>query len=248
MIVNKNHDFFNENQNYDFWSNFFDCKHVSLQTHMFANYQLLTVTQLSLTMLFTLCLQQFFTYLRSVFIHISTAAESIYWTNLPSSLCQMSCCLILLGKLVLGRFLNNIMNFTLARVVLRRRKFEHITPALIDLHWLPVHYRLTYKLATLTYSIKQSGQPLYLHELLQDYQPIYSLSSVLMTCLRLLVLDLLHLVPLDILQLQPGTLYQSIFTSVTLPLLLNADWRLSLIHIWRCRRIERCRSRWSPYH
>ena len=28
-------------------------------------------------------------------------------------------------------------------------------------------------------------------------------------------------------------------------------WRwlkLSLIHIWRCRRIERCRSRWSPYH
>ena len=31
------------------------------------------------------------------------------------------------------------------------------------------------------------------------------------------------------------------------------QWRpytehLSLIHIWRCRRIERCRSRWSPYH
>ena len=25
-------------------------------------------------------------------------------------------------------------------------------------------------------------------------------------------------------------------------------WDLSLIHIWRCRRIERCRSRWSPYH
>ena len=25
-------------------------------------------------------------------------------------------------------------------------------------------------------------------------------------------------------------------------------WSLSLIHIWRCRRIERCRSRWSPYH
>eukprot|EP00826_Nyctotherus_ovalis_P024529 TRINITY_DN18960_c0_g1_i1.p1 TRINITY_DN18960_c0_g1~~TRINITY_DN18960_c0_g1_i1.p1 ORF type:complete len:110 (+),score=31.67 TRINITY_DN18960_c0_g1_i1:119-448(+) len=24
--------------------------------------------------------------------------------------------------------------------------------------------------------------------------------------------------------------------------------KLSLIHICRCRRIERCRSRWSPYH
>ena len=28
----------------------------------------------------------------------------------------------------------------------------------------------------------------------------------------------------------------------------NALIYLSLIHIWRCRRIERCRSRWSPYH
>ena len=45
---------------------------------------------------------------------------------------------------------------TLAREVLWRGKFEHITPALIDLHWLPVQYRVTYKLATLTYSIKQS--------------------------------------------------------------------------------------------
>ena len=28
----------------------------------------------------------------------------------------------------------------------------------------------------------------------------------------------------------------------------NISHALSLIHIWRCRRIERCRSRWSPYH
>ena len=28
----------------------------------------------------------------------------------------------------------------------------------------------------------------------------------------------------------------------------NRPLSLSLIHIWRCRRIERCRSRWSPYH
>ena len=36
-----------------------------------------------------------------------------------------------------------------------------------------------------------------------------------------------------------------------LPLIPNsttAHLELSLIHIWRCRRIERCRSRWSPYH
>ena len=28
----------------------------------------------------------------------------------------------------------------------------------------------------------------------------------------------------------------------------TTEQNLSLIHIWRCRRIERCRSRWSPYH
>eukprot|EP00826_Nyctotherus_ovalis_P010299 TRINITY_DN12729_c0_g6_i2.p1 TRINITY_DN12729_c0_g6~~TRINITY_DN12729_c0_g6_i2.p1 ORF type:complete len:215 (+),score=47.17 TRINITY_DN12729_c0_g6_i2:74-646(+) len=28
----------------------------------------------------------------------------------------------------------------------------------------------------------------------------------------------------------------------------NGPLNLSLIHICRCRRIERCRSRWSPYH
>ena len=26
------------------------------------------------------------------------------------------------------------------------------------------------------------------------------------------------------------------------------QWKLSLIHIWRCRRLLTCRSRWSPYH
>ena len=31
-------------------------------------------------------------------------------------------------------------------------------------------------------------------------------------------------------------------------LILQECIYLSLIHIWRCRRIERCRSRWSPYH
>ena len=35
--------------------------------------------------------------------------------------------------------------------------------------------------------------------------------------------------------------------SLSLPILLCLIY-LSLIHIWRCRRRLRCRSRWSPYH
>ena len=45
-----------------------------------------------------------------------------------------------------------------------------------------------------------------------------------------------------------------VFQEEAAPLGLEVNWQkttvqaLSLIHIWRCRRIERCRSRWSPYH
>ena len=37
-------------------------------------------------------------------------------------------------------------------------------------------------------------------------------------------------------------LFQCVFFSITMVL------KLSLIHIWRCRRYSLCRSRWSPYH
>ena len=45
-----------------------------------------------------------------------------------------------------------------------------------------------------------------------------------------------------------GYLRSSIFTPIRSLSLLLVMISLSLIHIWRCRRIERCRSRWSPYH
>ena len=66
---------------------------------------------------------------------------------------------------------------TLARVVLRRGKCEHITPALKELHWLPVQYRVTFKTAALVYSTKNTGQPAYLRQLLQDYEPVRTLRS-----------------------------------------------------------------------
>ena len=38
-----------------------------------------------------------------------------------------------------------------ARIVTLTRKFEHITPVLIDLHWLPVKYRIMFKVLLLTF-------------------------------------------------------------------------------------------------
>ena len=66
---------------------------------------------------------------------------------------------------------------TLARVVLRRGQLDHITLALQELHWLPVEHRVSYKLATLAHTIRTTGQPTYLRELLPDYEPARTLRS-----------------------------------------------------------------------
>jgi len=36
-----------------------------------------------------------------------------------------------------------------ARLITGACKFDHITPILLDLHWLPVHLRIKYKIAML---------------------------------------------------------------------------------------------------
>ena len=48
---------------------------------------------------------------------------------------------------------------TLARVVTNTSKFEHITPILKKLYWLPIKQRIDYKLCLLTYKTLQIQQP-----------------------------------------------------------------------------------------
>ena len=72
--------------------------------------------------------------------------------------------------------LQSVQN-TLARVVVRQKKYDHITLALKELHWLPVQYRVTFKTAALVYLIKNTGQPAYLREILHDYVPVRTLRS-----------------------------------------------------------------------
>ena len=92
--------------------------------------------------------------------------------------CRLDYCNSLFVGMTRANFskLQRVQN-SLARVVLRRRKFDHITPALMELHWLPVEHRVTFKLATLAFTIKNTGQPGYLRELLPNYQPVRTLRS-----------------------------------------------------------------------
>ena len=58
------------------------------------------------------------------------------------------------------------MQICLARVVLRAPQFSPSLPLLKQLHWLPVNYRIQFKLATLTYRALAIYQPTYLASLL----------------------------------------------------------------------------------
>ena len=58
----------------------------------------------------------------------------------------------------------------LARVVSGKRKYDRITPTLIDLHWLPVAHRINFKLATIVFKTRIHHQPGYLDNLLVDYE------------------------------------------------------------------------------
>jgi hypothetical protein len=64
-----------------------------------------------------------------------------------------------------------------ARVIKRMTKSMHITPILKQLHWLPIRYRIQYKIIVLTYKALNDLAPPYLADLLHPYQPSRSLRS-----------------------------------------------------------------------
>lgn len=64
-----------------------------------------------------------------------------------------------------------------ARVLTRTKPWQHITPTLKRLHWLPVKDRITYKLLLLTFKALHGLAPQYLSDLLEDYTPGRTLRS-----------------------------------------------------------------------
>ena len=64
-----------------------------------------------------------------------------------------------------------------ARIVARIKKFDHITPVLHALHWLPVKYRVEYKIGLIVFKCLHGLAPFYLSDLLQPYAPSRSLRS-----------------------------------------------------------------------
>ena len=64
-----------------------------------------------------------------------------------------------------------------ARLIFRSSKFDHVSPLLRSLHWLPIQQRITYKIASLCFKSVESSCPQYLTDLLHLYTPSRELRS-----------------------------------------------------------------------
>ena len=64
-----------------------------------------------------------------------------------------------------------------ARVITKWRKYDHITPVLVDLHWLPVKQRIDFKIPLLTYKTLNGLALAYMRELLIPYSPKRTIRS-----------------------------------------------------------------------
>ena len=62
--------------------------------------------------------------------------------------------------------LSVLLLFFFCPALLITKKFDHITPVLIQLHWLPVHFRILFKVLLLVYKALNGMAPLYITELL----------------------------------------------------------------------------------
>ena len=64
-----------------------------------------------------------------------------------------------------------------ARFLPGSRKHEHITPVLRDLHWLPIHEHIRFKILLMTFQWVNQPAPFYLSDLLIHYRPSRTLRS-----------------------------------------------------------------------
>ena len=64
-----------------------------------------------------------------------------------------------------------------ARLILRKKRTDHVTPMLRELRWLPVKFRCQYKLCTLAFRHFEGTLPPYLSNVLCTYVPSRTLRS-----------------------------------------------------------------------
>ena len=91
------------------------------------------------------------------------------------------------NSLLFGTSASNInrlqrLQNSVARLVTRQARRDSAMPLLRELHWLPVRYRVSYKIAELTFkALHADMSPTYLQQCVQVYTPARSLRSAAAT-------------------------------------------------------------------
>ncbi len=80
------------------------------------------------------------------------------------------CCARVINKL-------QMVQNAAARVLTRTRKYDHISPVMSTLHWLPIKHRIDFKILLIIYKALNGLAPQYLSELLLHYSPPRPLRS-----------------------------------------------------------------------
>ena len=104
-----------------------------------------------------------------------SSTETLVHAFVSSKLDHCNALLYGLPKYQLNR-LQLVLN-TAARVVTCTRKYDHITPVLIRLHWLPVHYRVIFKVLLLVFKALNGLAPCYISDLLNKRSSVRLLRS-----------------------------------------------------------------------
>ena len=67
--------------------------------------------------------------------------------------------------------LQRIQNIA-ARILSLKKKYDHITPILVELHWLPVRLRIVFKIILIVFECLKIGQPEYLSDIITPYKQV----------------------------------------------------------------------------
>ena len=114
-------------------------------------------------------------------------ANAIAVATVTSRLDYCNCCLWGITSDELNR-LQKLQNST-ARIVSKSKLYDHITPVLEKLHWLPVKKRIDFKILCITYQCIYGNAPIYLKECIPRYTPVRSLRSSGQVLLKLPSVD-----------------------------------------------------------
>ena len=68
------------------------------------------------------------------------------------------------------KHLQSVLN-SAARLIHLTSRYEHVTPLLIQLHWLPIAQRITFKIAVITFKALHGAAPSYITDLIKPYTP-----------------------------------------------------------------------------